>query len=120
MVGLAYWALLVVSGLVLYRLVRRFQRARLVKWLESHGNRITATVTGVRKQLRAEKGGFTQRMWDLVPHYEITAQWVDPKTGHVYHFERAGRGWLPRRYAPGRSVSVLVDPSDKRRYYMAL
>ena len=120
MVGLAYWLLLVVSGLVLYRLVRRFQRARVVKWLKSNGKRITATVTSVRKQLHGEKGSFTERMWDLVPHYEITAQWVDPKTEHVYHFERAGRGWLPRSYAPGRSVSVLVDPTDKRRYYMAL
>jgi hypothetical protein len=118
--GLAYWVLLVVSGLVLYRLVRRFQRARLVKWLKSHGTRITATVTSVRKQLRGEKGSFTERMWDLVPHYEISAQWVDPKTEHVYHFEQAGRGWLPRRYAPGRSVSVLVDPTDPSRYDMVL
>jgi hypothetical protein len=74
MVSLAYSLLLVVSGLVLYRLVRRFQRARAVKWLKSNGKRITATVTSVRKQLRGEKGSFTDRMWDLVPHYEITAQ----------------------------------------------
>ena len=120
MVGLVTSVLLVVSGLVLYRLVRRFQRARVVKWLKSHGNLITATVISVGKELHGEKGSFTERMWDLVPHYEITAQWVDPKTGRVYRFQRTGRGQLPRRYAPGRSVSVLIDPTDPRRYYMAL
>ena|SRR5690348_7029804 len=120
MIGLVTSVLLVVSGLVLYRLVRRFHRVRVVNWLKSHGNLVTATVTSVRKELHGEKGSFTQRMWDWMPHYEITAQWVDPKTEYVYRFQQAGRGSLPPRYAPGRSVSVLVDPTDKRRYYMAL
>jgi hypothetical protein len=120
MLGLPIWVLLVVSGLVLYRLLRRFQRARLVKWLKSHGQLVRATVTSVRKELHGEKGSFTERMWDLVPHYEITAQWVDPKTERVYRFQRTGRGRLARRYVPGGSVSVLIDPTDPRRYYIAL
>jgi hypothetical protein len=120
MVSLPIWVLLLVSGLVLYRLLRRFQRAHLVKWLKSHGQLVRATVTSVRKELHGEKGSFTERMWDLVPHYAISAQWIDPKTARVYRFEQTGRGRLPRSYAPGGSVSVLVDPSDPRRYSMAL
>jgi hypothetical protein len=120
MFGPAGWLLLFLSGLILYRLVRLFQRVQFLKWLKRNGKLVRATVTNVRKERRAEKGSFTERMWDLVPHYEITAQWVDPKTQHVYRFRRAGRDSLASKYVAGCSVLVLVDPKNPRRYYMAL
>jgi hypothetical protein len=120
MFGLVGWFLLLVSGLVLYRLVRLLRRARFLNWLKRNGKLVRATVTNVRKEMRGEKGSLTEKMWDLVPHYEISAQWVDPKTQQVSSFQRAGRGSLPKRYKPGHPVYVLVDPNDSRRYHMAL
>ncbi len=112
--------LLCLSGIVIYRIIRLIQKARLMRSLKTNGVLVIAKVKDVHKQLRSEKGSWGERMWDLVPHYDVTAQWKDPKTQQLYTFKKTVHGHLPRRYVPGHSVYVLIDPNNPERYYMEL
>jgi|SRR5205085_7255001 len=118
MFGLFAGFMLFISGIVVYRIIHHMQKARLTRWLKTHGTLIMATVTNVQKQVRSEKSSLNERMWDIVPHSNIIAEWRHPKTQQVYTFEGTIRGPLPRRYKLGHRVHVLIDPDNPRRYHM--
>ncbi len=120
MFGLLNWILLMITGMVVYRIVHLIQRARLVRWLKTNGMVVIATVTNVQKQLRSEKSSLSEKIWDMVPYYAITAQWRHAKTKQVYTFKQTIRGPLPRTYVPGHSVAVLIDPNNPKHYHLEL
>src|SRR2546427_13140959 len=98
MFGLITWLMLFISGIVVYRIIHLIQKARLARWLKTHGTLIMATVTNVQKQVRSEKSGLNEKMWAVVPHSNITAQWRRTKTQQVYTFVGTIRVPLPRSY----------------------
>jgi hypothetical protein len=118
MFGLFIWLMLFISGIAVYRIIHLIQKARLARWLKTHGTLIMATVTNVQKQVRSEKSSLNEKMWAVVPHSNIIAQWRHPKTQQVYTFEGTIRGPLPRRYKPGHQVHVLINPDNPRHYHM--
>ena len=120
MSSLFIWFLLLLSGIVVSRLFPLIQKALLIRWLKKNGAWVIATVTGIQKQMRGEKSYVSERMWEMVPYYYITAQWKDSRTKCIYTFRTRVRGPLPRIYVPGHSVYVLIDPRNPKRYFVEL
>ncbi len=113
-------AIVLVGCTILVSGIHLIQRALFIRRLEIYGTRVIATVTSMQKQVRSEKSGWSDKIWDRVPYYDITAQWQDPKTQQVQVFRARVRGPLSRSYAPGHFVSVLIHPNDPKHHHIEL
>jgi hypothetical protein len=107
----------------LYGVIRATKRASDITWLKRHGRRITATVTEIQTKRESRQVPYTtargmQYRTESSTFYVIVAQWVNPQTRqtHVFHSER--RAFYPKKYAPGSSISVLVDAQNPRRSFV--
>jgi hypothetical protein len=80
------------------------------KWLLQHGHRITAEVTEVKKNPYVHNMG--KSPYYILARSRETINSVAPvfKSGNVWN--------LPATVTPGADVSVLVDPTNYRRYYV--
>jgi hypothetical protein len=86
---------------------------RTLVWLKRHGRRIVATITSIRRERGKASFG--------PPHenYAVTAKWTNPRTGRTYTFWT----WIidaRPAYTQGSLVSILIDPSNPKRYIMEL
>lgn len=97
-----------IGGIVLFILVligiadRHEKRRR--KWLDQHGEIVSATVTGIKRK-SGEEGG---------RYYVVTAQWTDSRTGSTYTF-RKRKNSRPQ-YSEGSQIQVVVNQSKPSDY----
>jgi hypothetical protein len=87
-----------------------WQRAgdRKTVWLQGNGQRIQAQVTGVALDTSLTVNG--------AHPYRIQCQWLDPASNQMYVFQ-SGHVWFdPSNYISGKTVDVLVDRNNPRRY----
>ena len=74
------------------------------KWLDQHGEIVSATVTRIKGKWGEEGGRY----------YVVTAQWTDPLTGSTYTFsERRNRR---PHYSEGNHIQVVVNQSKPGDY----
>lgn len=104
----------------LYGITRAVRHASDITWLKKHGRRITATVTEIQtkresRQIPYSTANGMQYRTELSTSYVVVARWVNPQTrqAHIFHSER--RSFYPQKYAPGSSISVLIDPHNHQR-----
>lgn len=86
---------------------------RTLSWLKRHGRRIVATVISIRHETGKARAGSVHE------HYYVTARWTNPLTGRTYTFWTWIMDSCPG-YTQGSLVSILVDPSNPKRYIMEL
>lgn len=86
---------------------------RTLSWLKQHGRRIVATVISIRHETGKARAGSVHE------HYYVTARWTNPLTGRTYTFWTWIMDSCPG-YTQGSLVSILVDPSNPKRYIMEL
>lgn len=88
-----------------------------MEWLNQYGKRVMATVTHVQiSQDWKDVDGWYRDPWDGTSkqkktwqtYYEITTQWIDPRTKQVYRFR--SKPWsddVPRKPVEGNTVQVI-------------
>jgi len=89
-----------------------FLNRRKIKWLQTNGQRVTAVVSEVRLNTSLKNRGKSP--------YVVTAQWRNPANSQLYSFKSNSLWVEPAPVAPGKEVSVLVDPKDFGRYHMEI
>jgi hypothetical protein len=77
-------------------------------WLRQNGRRIQAEITRVELDTSLEVTGKHP--------YRIVCQWLDPARNEVHTFHSANIWFDPTKYIPGKTIEVLVDPDNLRRY----
>ena len=77
-------------------------------WLRQNGRRIQAEITRVELDTSLEVAGKNP--------YRIVCQWLDPASHQVHIFHSANIWFDPTNYIPGKTIEVLVDPDNPRRY----
>jgi hypothetical protein len=77
-------------------------------WLRQNGRRIQAEITRVELDTSLEVTGKHP--------YRIVCQWLDPARNEVHIFHSANIWFDPTKYIPGKTIEVLVDPDNPRRY----
>jgi len=77
-------------------------------WLRQNGRRIQAEITRVELDTSLVVSGASP--------YRIVCQWLDPARNEVHTFHSANIWFDPTNYIPGKTIEVLVDPDNLRRY----
>ena len=96
-------ALVIVGPLLLFIvLIGIAERHR--RWLDQHGEIVSATVTGIKRKWGEEGGRY----------YVVTAQWTDPRTGSICTF-RERRNRRPQ-YSEGSHIQVVINQSKPGDY----
>lgn len=103
--------LLLVGCILILIVAFVFYQIQKLVWLKRHGKRIVATVTSIRPEKGKTQFGSPRE------NYYVTARWTSPRTGRTYTFWTWIMGTRPA-YTQGSLVSILVDPSNPKRYLM--
>ena len=127
LLGIAFTASLIIVPLIAKNLVENMSNApENREWLHQHGIRVLALVTSVQtRQDWKYREGWYRDPWDGTAkqnkiwqtYYEVTTQWIDPQTKQVYRF--CSETWsddVPGKPTQGKTVQVIVDPHNFRRY----
>lgn len=85
---------------------------RKQKWLQLHGQRLTAEIIAIRQNTAVRNRGQSP--------YVILAQWRDPLKKLHYTFKSDNIWSNPAPLAPGAEISVLVDPNNPGRYHVEI
>jgi hypothetical protein len=84
---------------------------RKQKWLQRHGQRLTAVITAIRQNTHVRNRGKSP--------YVIEARPREPRKGVNYF--KSGNLWdNPAPLIPGDEISVLIDPRNARRYLVEI
>src|SRR5713226_7874595 len=67
---------------------------------------------------REERTSDNRASWAFYPRirYRIVCQWLDPAKNEMHIFNSANIWFDPTNYIPGKTIEVLVDPNNPRRY----
>lgn len=108
-------ALLAVMGCVFAAVGAGFLFARQSgdrkrKYLMAYGNSIETDVQGVDRNTTIKVNG--RNPW------RITSQWQDPATRKLRIFHSENLWFDPSRFVTMKTITVLLDPKDTKRYYM--
>jgi len=88
--------------------VRQRAGARKEDWLQQNGRRVQADLMEVALNTSLTVNG--------VHPYRIVCQWLDPVTNQMHVFHSANIYYDPSKYLPGKTLEVLLDPDNPRRY----
>jgi hypothetical protein len=108
---LTVWGLIfaLLGGIPLYLRARKKRRA---DWLKLNGQSVDANLSGVLRNMNLAINGKNP--------YRIGAQWTDPATGQSCQF-LSDNLWIdPSAELTSRTIRVLIDPRDAKRYWMDL
>jgi hypothetical protein len=107
----AIWGLILASvgGIPLYFRARKNRRA---DWLKLNGRSVDANLSGVLRNRDLTVNGRNP--------YRIGAQWTDPATGKLCQFMSDNLWTDPSPELTSRTIRVLIDPNDAKRYWMDL
>lgn len=127
LIGIVVTASLIIVPLIAKNLIENTRNTHEnMEWLNQYGKRVMATVTHVQiRQDWKDVEGWYRDPWDGTSKqnktwqtcYEVTAQWIDPRTKQVYRF--CSEAWsddVTRKPVEGNTVQVIVDPHSPRRY----
>jgi Protein of unknown function (DUF3592) len=84
--------------------------ARLRRWLEQHGLRVPAQITGV------DRDG-SRIASDRYP-WRIRAKWINPQNGQVHYFSSDPLSVDPSPYLAALQIDALVNASDPNQYWL--
>ena len=101
---------LVFGGLGMAFFIAWFTSWKKRRWLQSHGERVTAKVTAIRLNTSVHNMGKSP--------YVVLAQWQDPLKNTIYTFKSENTWADPLPVGPGDEVTVLIDPKNYSRYYV--
>jgi len=82
--------------------------ARKNAWLQQNGRRIQADFARVELNTSVAVNGANP--------YRIVCQWLDPAKNEMHIFNSANIWFDPTNYIPEKTIEVLVDPNNPRRY----
>lgn len=83
---------------------------RKKKYLMAYGNAIETDFQGVDRNTSIKVNG--KMPW------RITSQWLDPATRRLRVFQSENLWFDPTRFVTAKTITVLLDPKDTKRYYM--
>lgn len=95
-----------IGGFIVFRQVRK---NRIQHELLQAGSAITAQITEVIKDTTVTVNGRSP--------FAITAQYHDPSTDVIYMF-KSNAVWFDPSAFLSETITVFVDPSDYKRYYV--
>ena len=101
--GLFIVGLFLLCIIVLIVIADRHEK-RHRKWLDQHGEIVSATVTRIKRKSGDEGGRY----------YVVTTQWTDPRTGSTYTFSK--RKNRRPQYLEGSHIQVVVNQSKPSDY----
>ena len=118
--GLSRWFLpvllgfffLIFGGIGYGGLIYQQLKKRDAKWLLENGQPVNALLTNVVLNTSVQLNGSSP--------FVIQSQWQDPATQKVYVFESDHIWYDPSPYVGDRSIPVLINPHDPRKYYVDL
>jgi hypothetical protein len=87
---------------------------RRTAWLNKYGRRVQADF--VRVLIRRCDSG-DSRVYDT---YHVICRWVNPETNQTYLFSSADCGDDPTAWLSGKTVDVVLDPSNPKHYRVDL
>jgi hypothetical protein len=99
---------LIFSSFGIVAVVWKGARTRKNAWLQQNGRRIQAEITRVELNTSVEVNGANP--------YRIVCQWLDPARNQMHVFNSANIWFDPTSHIPGKTIEVLVDPNNPRRY----
>ena len=111
--------LLILGGITVVLVIGRFiffMRSFIrTRNMRKRGIYILATVTNINMEYKLFKRG------KYTTSFFVHADWEDPETHKIYHFQSdAGGAYLPINHPPGSSIAVLIDSRNPRRYEVQL
>lgn len=77
-------------------------------WLRANGQRILADFERVELNTSVRLNG--QCPWRIV------CQWLDPASNQVHVYRSHNLWYDPKRYITGKTMEVMVDPTNPKRY----
>ncbi len=77
-------------------------------WLQQNGRRIVAEITSVELNTSLEVNGRNP--------FRILCQWLDPARNEVHVFHSGNIWYDPTQFITEKTLVVLVDPNNPRRY----
>jgi hypothetical protein len=94
------------GGMLLAR--RSGERKKI--YLMAYGNAIQTDFQGVERNASLEVNG--KNPW------RVTSQWLDPASNKLRVFHSENLWFDPTRFVKAKTVTVLLDPKDPKRYHM--
>lgn len=118
--GLSRWFLpmlmgfffLVFGGIGYGGLIYQQLKKRDAKWLLENGQPVQTLLTNVSLNTSVRLNGASP--------FVIQSQWQDPATQKVYVFESDHIWYDPSPYVGDRSIPVMINPRDPRKYHVDL
>lgn len=98
-----------IGGGMLYAAVLQ---VRKVEWLKQFGQPVQADLIGAEHNTSLEING--------VHPYVVAAQWLNPMSGQVHVFRSENLRYDPTPYLTQKTLQVLIDPQNPKRYWMDL
>lgn len=95
------------GGIFLGSMIRS---SRKKKWLLQYGKRISSEFQKVEINESFSVNGSHP--------YIIVSQWQDPETKTIHIFESENIWYNPEKYVTNKSIDVLVDSKNYKKYYM--
>ena len=83
---------------------------RKKQYLMAYGNAIQTDLQGVERNTSLAVNG--RNPW------RITSQWLDPASNKLRVFHSDNLWFDPTRFVTAKTVTVLLDPQDPKRYHM--
>jgi hypothetical protein len=78
------------------------------QWLQQNGRRIQADITSVELNTSLQVNGRNP--------FRIVCQWLDTTRNEVHIFHSTNIWFDPSPFLPGKTLVVLLDPANPRRY----
>lgn len=118
--GISRWLLPLIMGILFTifggigygGLFYQYLKRRDIAWLQQNGQPVAAALTNVVLNTAVRLNGRCP--------FVIQCQWLDPATQRVYVFESGPIWYDPTPYVQDRSLPVLIDPRNPRKYYVDL
>ncbi len=101
---------LIFSAIGGFGLLKAKKKNDEAKLLQANGQRIDSTFVEVRPVMEVTING--RNPWKIV------SKWVNLANGQTYFFESSELMFDPTNYMTGQTITVFIDPSDPKKYYM--
>lgn len=100
------------GGLGYGGLLYHYFKKRDTAWLLQNGQTVQATLTDVVWKTSVKLNNASP--------FVVHCQWLDPATQQMHVFESDHVWYDPTPYLQNRSLPVLIDPNNPRKYYVDL
>ena len=91
-------------------LLVRARNTKQAEWLKLNGRPVQADYTGAPLRTNYEVNGRSP--------YRISAQWKNPSTNQIHVFMSENLWFDPAPYIASKTLTVLIDPQNPKRYWI--